>query len=183
MKILRLWLAEFQSQRVRSQGRSCSRKSTKLFWWLQQKLNYNNHGIKINKWYPVNCSVPPPDPRPISPPPTPDWWPNKEPVTRSSRGLLYKRVAMDMMIVIVMCLFLNSLQINLVELFNIMGQDVHIVQVINLSHLKMLYKIIEWYILISTPILWIGLMRMAKEKREILYWWYPSVSKEAFKTV
>ena len=93
--------------------------------WFQQNLNYNSHGIKVNKWHPVDCSFPPPNQRPISPPPTPDWWPNMELVTRSPRCSFYKQVAMDIMIVMVMCLLLNSLQIDLVELFNNMRQDMY----------------------------------------------------------
>ena len=105
----RLWLAKFHHPKPRSHRRSWTRRSTKLFGrQLQQKSNFNNHRIKINRWYPVNCSVPPPDPRPISSPPTPEWYSNKDPIARSLRPLLCKLVVMDMMIVMVMCLLLNS---------------------------------------------------------------------------
>ena len=63
-----------------------------------------------------------------------------------------------------------------------MRQEVHIVQIINFSTFELLYKGIKWFVLLSAPILWIGLISMAKKGRKILYWWYLSVSREAFKT-
>ena len=139
-------------------------------------FNYNR--IKAKQWYPVDWSVPPPDLRPISPSLTPEWYPNKYPLSRSLISSFYKCVAMDMLIVMVMCLLINSLQINIVEIFNIMIQEVHVVKVISFNHLAMMYKIIEWFMLMLAPVLWIGLFIMAKKGREILYWWYPVVSRE-----
>ena len=157
----RLWLAEFWSWRFRSQGRSCTRQSTKLFGCqLQQKPSYNSHGIKTNKRYAINCSIPPPEPGPAK---------YRDKGKAFKVFILYKHVAMDKMINMVVFLLLNLLQINLVELFNNMRQDMYIICVINISHLKMFYKIIEWFILILAPILWIGLMIMAKKAREILF--------------
>ena len=43
----------------------------------------------------------------------------------------------------------------------------------------MMYKITEWFMIMSAPVLWFGLFIMSVKGREILYWWYPSVSKEA----
>ena len=45
---------------------------------------------------------------------------------------------MDMMIVMVMCLLINSLQIDIVEMFTKMQQEVHIVKVINFKNPAMI---------------------------------------------
>ena len=63
----------------------------------------------------------------------------------------------------------------IVGMFTNMQQEVYIVKVINFDNLAMMYKFIEWFMLLSAPVLWIGLLIMAKKGREILYWWYPSV--------
>ena len=65
-----------------------------------------------------------------------------------------------------------------VEMCNMMRQEEHIVKVINFNHLAMMYRVIKWFMLTSAPVLWIRLLIMAKKGREILYWWYPSVSIE-----
>ena len=103
-----LWLAKFHHPKPRSHGISCIKRSTKLFGRsLKRKTMINNNKIKVNKWYPVDCSVPPADPGPISPPLTPKWYPNKDPLLRSMRCSFYKHVVMDMLILMVMCLLTN----------------------------------------------------------------------------
>ena len=64
--------------------------------------------------------------------------------------------------------------------FKIMRQEVCIVKVINFNNLAMMYKVIKWFMLMSAPVLWIRLLIMTKKGREILYWWYPSVSRAAY---
>ena len=70
----RLWLAQFHHPKHRLRGRSWTKRLTKLFGRrLKCKKMLNNHIIKVNKWYPVDCSVPPPDPRPANIPTTDSW--------------------------------------------------------------------------------------------------------------
>ena len=75
---------------------------------------------------------------------------------------------MDMLIVMVMCLLIDSLQINIMEMFTNMQQEVHIVKVINFNNLAIMYNTIEWFMLLSAPVLWIRLLIVAKKGREIL---------------
>ena len=112
--------------------------------------------------------------------PTTDTWmvSQQSQISRSLRQSFYKCMVMNMLIVMVMCLLINLPQIDIVEMFNNMRQEVHIVKVVIFNNLAMMYKVMQWFILMPALILWIGLLIMAKKRREILYWWYPSVFKE-----
>ena len=84
----------------------------------------------------------------------------KEARLSPSRPSLYKCVAVDMMIAMVMFLLFNLLQIaDLAELFNDVREDImYIVCMIHFNHLEIFYKMIKWLMLILASILWIGLM-------------------------
>ena len=44
-----LWLAEVNCSNVKQRGRSCTKKSSKMFGRrLQRKSTLNNHGVKVN---------------------------------------------------------------------------------------------------------------------------------------
>ena len=76
-----------------------------------------------------------------------------------------------MLIMMMLCLLFNALQVNIVDMFIKIQQELNVVKVINFSNLAMVYKFLEWFMLLSAPVLRIGLFITAKKGREILYWW------------
>ena len=88
-----LWLAEIDCSDIKQHRRSCTRKSSKRFGRrLQRKSTLHNRGVKGNQWKPVDCTLPPPNPRPISPVPT------TNPAVCTVKHLFYECVGMDVML-------------------------------------------------------------------------------------
>ena len=84
---------------------------------------------------------------------------------------------MDVMFTMCLYLMFYYLLIDVVDVFTQIRKDVHIIKVINFTNLSMMYKIIKWFMVLSAPILWFGLLIMSIKGKKILYWWYPSVKR------